>query len=208
MDIWESGKLMLFLVFVIPGFIGLKTYSILSPGKEKDSTQQLLEAITFSCFNYALMLVPIYFVETGRGGVKHTAWYGVFYFGVLFVMPIFLAGVLRWARTWEWTQNSIPHPDGKPWDHVFRKRKPYWVLVTFSNGRVIAGKYSDNSFASSNPDSEQLYLEENWLLNEHGGFERPRTDSAGVIVLSKDIESIELFHMRKELSDDEQKGQK
>lgn len=38
MDIWEVDKLILFIAFVIPGFIALKMYELIFPGEEKDSS--------------------------------------------------------------------------------------------------------------------------------------------------------------------------
>ena len=49
-----------------------------------------------------------------------------------------------------------------------------------------------NSFASSAPAEEQIYLEETWVLNEKGGFERKKNTTAGVIILASEISHIEL----------------
>lgn len=63
------------------------------------------------------------------------------------------------------------------------------------DGTKIGGKYSTGSFASSAPTKEQLYLEETWVINADGGFERKRTDSAGILILSNEIVSVELFNL-------------
>ena len=52
------------------------------------------------------------------------------------------------------------------------------------------------SFASSSPAPEQLYLEEAWVINNDGGFERPRKDSAGIIIMGTEIVDVELFNMK------------
>jgi len=66
MDIWETNKLLLFVGFVIPGFISLKTYELLLPSTPKESAKQLIDAVAYSCINYALLLWPIFMVETGE----------------------------------------------------------------------------------------------------------------------------------------------
>ena len=86
----------------------------------------------------------------------------------------------------------MPHPTLKPWDFVFAQQKPYWIKVTLKNGTTIAGLYADKSFASSTPAQEQIYLEQTWVLNANGGFERAKNDTAGVIILSNEISHIEL----------------
>ena len=60
MEIFESSKLVLFIIFAIPGFISIKTYSLLCPNHEKDSTKLIIDAITYSCLNYALLGPFIY----------------------------------------------------------------------------------------------------------------------------------------------------
>ena len=40
------------------------------------------------------------------------------------------------------------------------------MKVILKDGTLIAGKYAGNSFASSAPADEQLYLEETWILND------------------------------------------
>ena len=89
----------------------------------------------------------------------------------------------------------MPHPTKRPWDYVFAQRKPYWAIVTLKDGTKIAGRYDSCSFASSAPAGEQIYLEENWVINADGGFERPREDTAGILVLSSEIVSVEFFKL-------------
>jgi hypothetical protein len=100
--------------------------------------------------------------------------------------------IWKYLRTREFFQRNAPHPTEKPWDYVFSQRNPYWVKITLKDGTTIAGRYADKSFASSAPAKEQIYLEETWILNDKGGFERVKNDSAGVIILSSEISHIEL----------------
>ena len=95
----------------------------------------------------------------------------------------------------KWLQKALPHPTAKPWDFVFSQRKPYWVIITLKDGAQIAGRYDVNSFASSAPAQEQLYLEEAWVLSSGDGFERPRVDSAGILILAPDIATVEFFYI-------------
>ncbi|RRW28849.1 DUF6338 family protein [Ectopseudomonas oleovorans] len=197
MDIWEVNKLVIFIAFVVPGFISLKTYELLQPGLARDSSQQVVDAVAYSSINYALLLWPIYIVEHQQLQACNPTLYALFYVFVLLIAPIGWACAFLWLRKTQFFQKSIAHPTGKPWDYVFSKRAPYWVIATLNDGRQIAGRYDEKSFASSSPAIEQIYLEEAWVLNEDGGFERPRVDSAGIIILSQDIVTLELFHFKK-----------
>lgn len=41
-------------------------------------------------------------------------------------------------------------------------------------------------------------LEEHWELNSDGGFERQRTSTLGILILSKDIEHLEFFRFEQQ----------
>ena len=71
MDIWDANKLLLFIAFVIPGFVSLKTYELLFPGAPKESDKLLIDAVAYSSINYALLLWPIYSIETHQVRQSH-----------------------------------------------------------------------------------------------------------------------------------------
>jgi hypothetical protein len=195
MDIWETNKLLLFTGFVIPGFISLKTYELLLPSAPKESAKQLIDAIAYSCINYGLLLWPIALMERGQLRTTHPGSYIAFYVFALLIAPVGWAFLFKYFRMTRLARETLPHPTARPWDYVFGKGTPYWVIVTLKDGKQIAGRYDTASFASSAPAPEHLYLEEAWVLNGDGGFERPRTDTAGIMVLAPDIVTIEFFQI-------------
>ena len=192
MNIWELDKLYLFILFVVPGFIALKTYELCFPNIQKDSSKQLIDAVTYSCVNYAFMFLFIRWVEMSELKTQHPNLYVLFYFFVIFISPILLVLSWRKVRSTNLVQSKAPHPTGKPWDYVFSQREPYWVKVTLKDGQTLGGLYSSKSFASSNPEPEQIYLEQTWVLNEDGSFERAKNDTAGILILSAEISHVEL----------------
>lgn len=177
----------------MPGFISIKAYELFFPAQRIESSKKVIDAVTYSCINYALLFWPILYVE--KTGINETFQFGYFFFYmcVLFIFPVFWVWLWKKIRTSQRFQNSAPHPTEKPWDFVFNKREPYWVIVTLKNGNKLGGSYDSNSFSSSFPAEEQLYLEECWVINEDEGFERKRESSKGVIILSSEMVSIELF---------------
>ena len=202
MDIWDENKLLIFIAFVIPGFISIKIYNLLFPGVARSSSEQVIDAVAYSCITYAVMLWPIYEVEVRNYRKLHPTFYVGFYVAVLLFVPITLALVLRFIRQLSVVQRLVPHPTARPWDYVFGKRRSYWVIVTLKDEKRIAGKYCRNSFSSSAPAPEQIYLEEAWVLNDDGGFERKRTESAGILILSTEILTIEFFNVTEEESNE------
>ena len=202
MDIWDQNKLVLFIAFVVPGFVSLKSYELLCPRMSKDSSQQVIDAIAYSCINYAILLWPIWFIENESVRSSHPNIYISFYVFVLLVAPVIWAIALRWMRTTKSFQKILPHPTAKPWDYVFAQRKRYWVIVSLRDGKKIGGRYDMNSFASSAPATEQIYLEECWVVNDDGGLERPRIGTAGILVMAADIITVEFFQINEKEKND------
>ena len=194
MDIWEQDKLLLFIAFVIPGFISLKAYELFFPSQQADSSKQIVEAVTYSCINYALLFWAIVYVEAHKIRQESEFLYFIFYVFVLFIAPILWAWIWNRIRLSNAFQKNAPHPVEKPWDYVFRQRIPYWVIVTLKDGKKIAGSYDSKSFSSSAPAIDQIYLEETWVLNADGGFERPREETSGILIVSNEMVSVEFFN--------------
>ena len=201
MNIWDENKLVLFIAFVVPGFIAIKVYELLSPSAQVDTSKQVIDAVSYSCLNYGFLLWPIYFVESSNLRTNNPQVYALFYMGVLFFAPVLLVLFWKYLRGLDWIQKFVPHPTQKPWDFVFSQRRTCWVIVTLKNGEKIGGMYGPNSFASSAPAEEQIYLEETWLLNEDGGFDCKAEQTSGIIILSSEILSVEFMHSGEE--DDE-----
>lgn len=196
MDIWNNDKLLIFVAFVIPGFLLLKTNAVLGLEPAADSSKQVVDAVAYSCVNYALLLWPILMVESSNLRASHQVLYFTFYGFVVLVAPVLLALIWRGLRTTQRLQKYLPHPVARPWDFVFRKRLPYWVIVTFKDGKQIAGRYDSKSFSSASPSPEQIYLEEAWVLSDGGGgFERSRTNTAGILVLGSEIRTVEFINV-------------
>ncbi|HEY2344321.1 MAG TPA: DUF6338 family protein [Xanthomonadaceae bacterium] len=191
MDIWDINKLILFIAFVIPGFISLKYYELLFPSATRSASDQLVDAIAYSCINYAILFLPIIWFE--KQGIFSTCpiGYYIFYLCVFIIAPLLWVTIWKKIRTSEFFQRNAPHPTGKPWDFIFQQRKAYWIKVTLTDGTIIAGRYAEKSFASSAPAEEQIYLEETWILGKEGEFERKINQTAGVLILTKNISHVE-----------------
>ncbi len=193
MDIWQLDKLSLFLIFFLPGFISIKIYDLLIPSEKRDFSKSLFEVIGYSALNFAALSWLIILIHSGYFYREHKFWYLIILLLIIFVIPILWPMLILKILYWSPIANRIIHPILKPWDFVFGKKNVCWIIVHLQDGRKIGGKYDRGSFASSFPAEEQIYLEEVWELDEKGAFKRPIERSRGIIVLGKDISSIEFF---------------
>lgn len=203
MNIWEIDKLFLFIAFIIPGFISIKSYELIHPSDEKDSSKRIIEAITYSCLNYALLGLPLYYLLKNSALESLILIWLVSLFSLI-IFPVLLTLLFSWLRCLDIVQKNAPHPIKKPWDYVFQKRQWYWVIVDLGEGKRIAGKYACDSFASSYPAPEQIYLEECWHLDDDDSFEKPRGGTAGILITSSEIKTIEFFIYNNGDSENEQ----
>lgn len=194
MDIWELDKLELFLVFFIPGFISVKVYDLLVPRERRDFSKSLYEIMGYSALNFAALSWLIILTLSESFYIDHKFWYFLSLFFVMFVAPTLWPFVFLKLSTWTPIAKYIIHPFGKPWDFVFSKNKGFWVIVHLTNGEKIGGLLSTNSFVSSYPYEEEIYLEKVWKLDEEGKrFIEPIERSKGIIILEKEISRVELF---------------
>lgn len=196
MDILEKGKLFLFVLFIMPGFISMRVYRLFHPAPDNDTSKILIDVVSYSCINYSLLLTPIYLIEINGVFFTHPFLYYLFYFLVLIIIPVLLPILLLKARQSPRIRQKLPHPMARAWDYFFSTNQCCWVLVTLKNGKKYGGLYSYNSFATSRPEPEQLYLEKHWALDEEGDFDHELTDTLGILILTNEIESVEFIKLK------------
>lgn len=193
MDIWNADKLALFLVFFLPGFISMKVYDLLVPGEKRDASKSLLEAVSYSTLNFAALFWLIAILQTGDFYHRHFVLYSLSVVAIMVVVPACWPFAFLALSAWRPVGKHFVHPIQKPWDFVFGKHEPFWIIVHLRNGQKVGGYFGDKSFASSNPANEQIYMEEVWLLNENGQFLRLVENSRGILIMNEDIRAVEFF---------------
>ena len=109
--------------------------------------------------------------------------------------------ILSWKRL----RPYILDPTPLAWDHYFRKGEPCFVLVHLKNGNYIGGRYSDESYASSYPEPQELYLSEVWRVDGEGRFVEKIESTKGVLVNNDIIEYLEFYYQGGN-SDEEQQA--
>jgi hypothetical protein len=193
MEIWSDGKLTLFLLFVIPGFVSLKAYRTINPGLAVKSADQLIDAIAYSCINYAILAPFIYFIVSYRWWVSHSVWFTIFCFLALLVAPMGWAVALTAFRRTEFARKWLPHPTDFAWEFFFSQKRPCWIIATLQDGSKVGGLYAGASFAASGVAKGDIYLEQAWLINDDGGLERRRTETDGILIFGDSIRGLEFF---------------
>ena len=185
MEFLTENSILLIILFVAPGFVSLKIWGLIYPSQKTLISESLVEAIIFSSFNYiATIWMYVLLKDT------HFVWvYYVCFLLLPFLWPIFLKAILSTKLLKEKTISPIP----KSWDYFFFRRKECFMLIHLNNERIIGGLYGAESFASSYPEEEDVYLQEVWKIDEEGRFMERIPGAKGLLVNHDDIEYIELF---------------
>lgn len=198
MDIFETNKILLFVIFFIPGFISIKIWHLLNPSHRIEATTYILEAISYSCINYAISFPLLIVLNKGiKSGIL---WY---HYGiislVLFIFPIIWPFIYLRITSSKKMQGIIIHPIPKAWDYFFKRGEICFMLIHLKSGDLLGGYYGSESFASSYPAEEDLYLQQVLEVDENGCFGDPIEDSKGLLINYHNIDYIELFNASKEV---------
>jgi hypothetical protein len=182
----DIKSIALFFILFVPGFISMKVYDMLVPREERDYAKTIYAIIAYSVFNLALIYPLLGIIQ------KHIwAWYLC-----IFALPVLTAYLFFKVITSGWLNRltkEVQEPILTPWDWVFRKKKPYWVIVRLKDGSRIGGVYSEGSYASKYPAKEQIYLEKVYTLDDNDDFVEMIPGSAGMIIFGEEILAVELY---------------
>lgn len=193
---------MVVIVFLIPGFVASRVLSYAYPTSEPSDARLILTAIMHSCINYAL-LSWVFILSWKKLWYLNTAFLVFLALVTLFVSPVLTTlGLLKlleknWIRRLRQTF-GLPHPVPKAWDYFFRRGIPCWVIATLKSGRVIGGLYGSNSFASSYPSTEDVYLEQLCNMTPEGTMAGITALTVGGIIRMEDVELLEFFEYGRE----------
>jgi len=67
--------------------------------------------------------------------------------------------------------------------------------LTFKSGKVMAGLYGPNSFASSLPEQRDIYIEKLLKLDQSGHVVELVENSAGALVMMEEVERMQFFEI-------------
>jgi hypothetical protein len=192
-ELLKPDVLVLFLVFVVPGFVAMKTHDLMVPAAVRNFGDSIIEAVSYSMLNLALLFWAISLLHSGGFPSRHPGWYYLAMFGILFVAPVGLAATAQAARGWRLFERFLLHPAPTAWDYFFCRREHLWVLCHLKDGRMIGGVYSRESTTSSYPHPQEIYIEELWRVDASGRFLSAIPQTGGALVRGDECSFIEFF---------------
>jgi hypothetical protein len=192
MDIFNLDKLYLFLIFFIPGFVSTKIWGLIVPSENRKPSDYLLETVSYSCINFALLSWLIIIVNNPKFQSSNQALIYVIWFLILFAFPAIWPIIFHWILSLKCFKGVIVHPIPKAWDFFFGTGDNCYVLVHLKSGKLIGGLYG---FASSYPNSEDIYLKEVWEVSDDGKFLSKIENTKGLWVGKDFFDYLEFFEV-------------
>lgn len=192
------------LVFV-PGFIFVQLIRrAIAHFPESVDARHFLAILAAGMFLHVLAY-PIssrWIVDWYLDGTLHKHWTPVWLWlvGVVFLWPVLLgvATALLIPRMWvdrQLDRVGLGYIDRIPsaWDYAVLPEDGAWVKVYLREGRMVAGVFGAQSFASIFGRHRDLYLELMYNVDESGNFTTPVVDNAGVWIAQDTISHVEFF---------------
>jgi hypothetical protein len=205
-----TGTALLVLVaFVLPGFVALwigeRTHVV--PVRNRQPFELLLLATYYSVISWGIIALASWPFGLDRAGLRRMyreeslgQLAGLGLLAVL-VVPAFVATAARlWRRSQVWRPRVLKwlrihegHTIPTAWDEMFGRRRPAMVRAVLSDKRIVGGYYGGQSFPGYGEQSQDLLLEQQWLLDDEHWFKEPIKNSHGLWLSAGSIVSLELY---------------
>lgn len=204
LNIWSNDSLILFILFFVPGFISLKIYDLLIAKEQRDFSKSWFDAVGYSAINFALFYALIIGIIEPQYRIDHPARFPLLVALITIVAPALWPCLIRGILCINFVDQHVIAPIRRPWDYLFSRREPYYVIVHLKDGRRIAGKYGKDSQASVYPMEEQIYLQEIWTIDDETGEWNRVEGTKGIIILGKEILCLDLLEGSGENEDEQE----
>ena len=195
-------NLHLVLFFIVPGLIAVFIRSRFIAGRRPSHTEQILSYLVVSLVYYTFTLPYVMRVIAGGGNLYDQSlnWAALTLLGPsLFGFALGAAAQKRvMHKVMGWIGLSMVDIIPTAWDYRFSSipRGGIFVLVTLSDDKQVAGFFGSKSFASSEGEERDLYIEEEVTLSEDGSWAY-RTEPVGIFVSAKEVKHVEFFDIER-----------
>lgn len=212
----NAETLFLFIFFVVPGIVTIRTYDLLVPTDRRNFRDQFVDVVAYSFLVLALLGGPYlalvnnrkWFGEGIPGTLSYVALLGLIILLITVVAPVAIAFGYYRLRTSEFLRGKITHPSPTSWDYFFEQGKVFWVRFHMKSGEKLGGFYGEGSFATSYPQPQQVYLTELYQLDNDGRIAKQVGGTLGAIINKEDCELIEFLELKEDQQEEEKQNGK
>jgi hypothetical protein len=190
------AALLIAAYFVVPGFLAIVAFDAVVTRISRDTPRIVLEAIAVS-LGFWLVTAPLHIWTLQRGYFETHVVFTAFLYslGAILLPPAAGLAIANWIRRHPRLLSAlgIRPPAPRAWDYYFGRGGHTFVIVTLTDGSRLCGLWSDQSFASSYPATEDLYLEALVQLDASGHIGEYVSYTQGAWVPGSAIKTLEFL---------------
>lgn len=178
-------------LFILPGYVITSVVNGFNPQGRLNESKYFLKCLLYSLVNLGVWcwVYNIVLTTVSKSSLQWLLLAAFTLFGAALLG--LLIGVIKQKTPLSKLLNrlgiSTIHPTVLAWDYLFSKQESYYIIVKMDDGKIVRGWFSSNSFASSDPDNHDLYIEQCY---GEGWSEDPQ--SRGIYIPGDQIKYIEL----------------
>ena len=181
----------------LPGFVSIKIDRLIHPGREIGAAEMAIETLGYSLLNAGALSWAILLAsnQIQKADPNYVALAGLAFL-ICLVGPIAWPVAFRFVQRFGADRHWVVGPHRFAWDKFFSRNEPCWVIVHLKGGALVGGYFGPSSYATVEPESGHIYLEELWQVSASGRITQQIVDSKGALFRPGDYDWIELFEDR------------
>jgi hypothetical protein len=179
----------------LPGFVALKVDRLIQPGTTSSAPDFLVDALAYSLLNAAALGWAVWWASIELNSPRPNyvlVW--LLGLAICIVGPVTWPVLFRSLQRFGARRRWLVGPHRFAWDNFFSRNEPCWIIVHLKNGTLAGGYFGQASYATVEPQSGHIYLEELWRLDDRGAFIEPVPASKGALFRPTDYDWVEMFH--------------
>ncbi len=184
-------------IFLLPGFIIKSVLDMLVPPIKSNDVKYFFSCLLYSIINCAVWSWA--YILLNRISKIHPVIYWISLVATTVIGATLIAIIIGFVKQkgfveWIFSKSNIKkiHPVPTAWDYYFSKQQESWVIVTLKNGKTVYGRFSDQSFASSDNEERDIYIEKIYDIDKDMIWVEDER-SNGILITKDEIETIEFL---------------
>ena len=185
-------------IFILPGFLIKGIINSLSPPKKTSEGIYFLSCLAYSICNCAIWSWLYNIIYSLHDCSPY--WYWVLLVLTTIIGSTIIAvivGIFKQKALFGKLLNKLHlnfiNPIPTAWDYCFSKQESSWLIITTTDDKTILGLYADSSFASSEQEERDIYIERIYDKNDEDDVWIENERSNGIYISKDMIKTIEFL---------------
>ena len=208
------STVVLISLFILPGYMIKSILSTARPEKKDRDAAYYLSCLFYSLINCAVWSWAYFLVSSWAfsKSSRHPILFWVYCLAITLIGALLLSLAIvllrylkkseRLTKLFDKMDLNTVHPIPTAWDYCFSRRQGNWVIVTLNDGSIVRGLFSSGSFASSEADERDMFIEDCYGFNQENNEWIENKSSDGVYISASQIKTIEFLKYQCEAETD------